>query len=830
MSSLWQHFRYAVRALRSTPVFTAVAILSLALGIGANTAVFTLFDQVLLRLLPVQEPNRLVQLTGLNGLMGMFTGEHVYSYPNYQRLRDQNQVFSGLLGRFRTPLHVTHRGATNRLDAEIVTGNYFQVLGVGAFLGRLMQPADDRPEAAAVAVVSYDYWKTHWGGDRAVIGQPILVNNLPVTIVGVAAPGFRGLEGGLSTDVFIPVSLKGIATPGWDGRQEFFIYWLELFGRLKPGVTPQQAAANLNALQPGFMREDAQSRPRPIPATDLNSFLKRKLVLIPGQQGTAGLREQAQPLYLLMGVVALVLLIACTNIANLLLARAAARRKEISVRLALGARRGDIVAQLLVESLVLAFAGGALGLLCASWLAELAVRNLPFDGVLQSLSTTPDWRILAFTFCVTLVAGVLFGLSPAWQAAKQDVGLSLKENATNTSSTRSAVRFRKVLMTAQVMLSLLLLVGAGLFARSLYNLRAVDLGFQAERLVTFSLDASLNRYDAARVSRTYEQVRQQLAKLPGVEAVSASESRILSGDRNFITIEVEGYTPQRQRDMNPAFNSLFPGYFATLGVPVVKGREFTERDAPGAPPVVVVNEAFARFFFGQENPIGRRIKRPRMKGEPVTMEIVGVVRDNKTLGVRDRDTRVMYLPALQESELGQLAFYLRTARPLQDLAPQLRMEVRKIDANLPVYALNSLQLQLDMSLFFERAVAALSLFFGALATVLAALGLYGLMAYTVAQRTREIGIRLAIGAPRGPLLWIILKEVAAMTGLGLAMGVPAALALSRLVESQLFGVTPADPLTMVAAVLALGTLAGLAGAVPAWRATRIDPLRALRYE
>ncbi|MDE3154206.1 MAG: ABC transporter permease [Acidobacteriota bacterium] len=832
MDQLWRDIRYGVRTLRRTPAFTLVVLLTLALGIGANTAIFSLTDQVLLRLLPVKQPDRLVQFAWKGPFMGRVEGDNRFSYPMYRDLRDHNQVLSGALADYPTSLTLSAGGTAERIDGALVSGNYFDVLGVQPAIGRLFSVSDEgAPGASPIVVLSYGYWMRRFAGNPAVLNQTIRLNDHPMTIVGVAAPAFYGLNFANPSDVFVPLTMKAAMTPTYDGLQDQRYAWLIVLGRLTPGVSTTRAEAGLNVLF--RQRNEQELKEMPVAVSDRfrRDFVSKHLSLLPGGRGVSGLRRQfSTPILVLMGMVGLVLLIACANVANLLLARGAARQKEVAVRLALGAGRGTIVRQRLIESLLLACGGGALGLLLAWWSGGLLLNVLPFEGASRSLSADPDLRTMLFALAASVATALLFGLAPALQSTRPQLAPTLKDETGTLAGGTGHARFRKGLVVAQVGLSVLLLVGAGLFARSLYNLQRLNPGFEADRLIGFSLDPTLSGYTTERTIALYQQLQQDVAALPGVRSVSVSEQPILADSQWMRTTRVEGYQAKQGEDMNPDYDNVGPHYFATMGIPLVLGRTFTDRDVAGAPKVAVVNEAFARYFFGDRSPIGWHIGWGR--GNTLDIEIVGVVKDSKTVTLRDKIDRTVYTPYTQASadDVGQMTVYVRAAGDPLALAASLRAAVRRIDPNLPVFDMKTMTAQVSESLFAERMVAALSLIFGFLATLLAAIGLYGVMSYSVARRTREIGIRMALGAERGAVLWLVLREVAMLVLLGVALGLPVAVALSRLVQSQLFGLSAGDPLTMAGAALLLSLVAMAAGYLPARRATTIDPMLALRYE
>ena len=677
-----------------------------------------------------------------------------------------------------------------------------------------------------MAVLSHGFWQRRFGADPKVVGETVKVNGHPFTVIGVAAPGFHGVEVGSAPDLFLPLAMKAQVTPTWNELENRRFMWLNLLARLKPGLSRDQAAAGMQVLYRQINEQELLEMPD-APARFRERFVQKRLALLPGFRGLSSLRQQfTTPLLVLMGMVGLVLVIACANVANLLLARAASREREIAIRLAVGAGRGQIVRQLLVESLVLALLGGAAGLVLSVWVGDALLRALPFEQAGRTLSASPDGRVLLFTLAVTLVTGLVFGLVPAWQATRPRLQSALKRESGAVSG-GSHVRFRKGLVVAQVALSLLLLVGAGLFARSLYNLRSLDPGFEARQLVSLSVQPDLNGYSPEGSRDLFQRLRERFAALPGVALASMATIPIMTDSRMIMTVAVEGYAKKEEEDTNLFGNRVGPGYFQTMGIRLLSGREFDERDVFGAPKVAIINETTARYFFGKESPLGRRFG---IGDGARDLEIVGVVKDGKSYSLRDQPERFFFLPALQDDSPSEMAFYVRAAGGVETLSGRLRAAVREVDAALPVFALRTVEAQVDQSLFFERMIAALSAAFGFLATLLAALGLYGVMSYTVVRRTREIGIRMALGAERSRVLWLVLREVAVMATLGVALGLPAAIGLGRLVSSQLYGLSPMDPATLALAPAVLGSVALLAGYLPARRATRVDPMTALRYE
>ncbi len=834
MGHLLNDVRYALRTFRKSPVFVAVAVLSLALGIGANTAIFTLIDQVLLRLLPVKDPQQMVLLWTRGRHYGSNSGANKISYPMYADFRDKNQVFSGMFCRDDAEFSLNFEGKTERISGEIVSGSYFPVLGVGAALGRVFNVSDDQSEGGVpYAVLSYRYWMSRFAGNPNVIGKKLVLNGFPFTVVGVSQAGFDGTDPAHSPQVRVPIMMKHEVDPqGYYDLKNRRNRWVQAYGRLKPGVTIEQAKAGLQPLMHQMLDMEVQEKDFAKAAPeDKQAFLRMWLTLLPAEKGRSFLRDRfSSPLLVLMAIVGLVLLIACANVANLLIARATARQKEIAVRLALGASRVQIISQLLVESLLLSLAGGLGGLLLAVWIDQTLVNFLPAGTSVLTISATPDWRILLFTLGISLATGIIFGLVPALQATRPNLAPTLKDEVGAITSTAST-GLRKSLVVAQVTLSLLLLVGAGLFIRSLKNLKELDPGFKTRNLMTFSIDPPLNGYKAERSREMYRQIYAALNTLPGVESASMAVMPVMEGYEWDSSVTVDTFTGKRPDGLGPHMNFVSPGYFKTMDVPVLQGRDFRPSDqGKDAPKVCMINDKFAKKFFPEGRAVGHRIGMGGDPGTKTDIEIVGVFGDMKYEGMRDEVPIEMIRPYEQEDFTLGMFVYIRTARESQQIFSAARHAVQQIDATLPVVDMKTLEKQVDNSLVTERLVASLSSAFGVLATLLASIGLYGVMAYTVARRTREIGIRMALGAATGNVVWLVMREVVVLVGIGIVLGLGASWGLTRYVQKQLYGIQPNDLMTIILATIGIACVALAAGYVPARRATRVDPIRALRWE
>ena len=824
--------KYGMRQLRMNPGFALTAILSLALGIGANTAFFTLVDQILLRLLPVDKPRELVQLRVEGGRVGSQSGDgvHTFSYPIYLALRDRNTVLSGLTGQLVQPCSLVGEDRSEMIGVGLVAGNYFDVLGVGVHAGRLLTPEDDKHRNGhPVAVLQYDFWRNRFAGKPEVVGSTIRLNGSPFTVIGISAPGFEGTDVGMPTQVWVPVMMKPTITPTWDELDNERYAWFYLFGRLKAGVTIEQAQAAMKVLFRQRQEEELKSEYFQKFPEMRERFLRQNFTLIPAGGGQSSLRFRFErPLIVLQWLVGAVLLISCTNIANLLLARAAARQREVAIRGALGASRGQLVRQLFVESLILAAAGGVGGLFLSTWLTQGLVRFLPFDPANMSLSTTPDLRVLLFTTGITSLAALLFGLIPALQGSRVPAGATLKEEASAVAGGHAHVRLRKTFVALQVGLSSMLVISAGLFARTLQNLQNVDLGFRSENVAMFGVRPA-TVYDEARKLQVFRSLIEGLASVPGVKAVGANRTRLLTGGRWDSTITIPGVTAKDGNHPWSFFNAVSPGYFETLGIPITAGRDLSWNDWGSSRRLCLVNQALVDEYFGGRNPVGRFIGQGA--SQPPDTEIIGVFANARYENVRGNIPRQTFVAIDSRMRtVDSVNVYARIDGNPRQVLPQLREQVRRVDPNLVISDLRTLDDQLNMRLANERMLSFLSIGFALTATLLAVVGLHGVLAFVVARRTREIGIRMALGAQQGNVIRLVLREMVLVILLGVAAGVGTALLCGSYVQSQLFGVKASDPPVFVISVVAVLAASIGAAFLPSWRASRVDPMRALRYE
>jgi predicted permease len=835
LDDLLHDLRYGMRMLARSPSFTAVAALTLALGIGANSAMFSLLDQVVLRLLPVRHPEQLVIVRETGNHYGNTYGANTISWPMFEDLRDNNQVFSGMFSRFPANVTLGYGDRAAQIPAELVSGSYFPILGVGAALGRMIAPDDDAvPDSKPVLVLSYSFWRSYFDGDRTIVGRSIALNGHAMTVIGVAQPGFDGVELGAPAKVFVPIMMKTEMTPRSDGLKDRRrrLSWVTAYGRLKPSVSREQAQLSLQPLLHNILEFEAQQPEftRNATAADRLLFLRNRVELLPGSDN--GLREyMRRPLWLLVALTGAVLLLACANLANLLLARATAREREFAVRLAIGAGRARIVRQLLLESLLLAGAGAILGLALA-YLADRILLHiyLPADAAAEFVvSPIPDGHVLAFVVGAMLLTSVIFGLLPAIRGSRTEITPSLQDRSAAAST--GGISLRRALVGIQVALSLLLLVGAGLFVRTLRNLQNLGPGFPTDRLLTFRIDPSLNGYSDEETKSFYERLNVDLQTMPGVASVGFSTMPLLEGyawQNAVVGKDFEGAPTEEQ----PVLCEVGPDYFATLGIPMITGRAFTAQDdGPAEYRSAVVNESFARKYFPGRNAIGKRFGLVNDM-QPVTpnIEVVGVIPDRKYRDLRETPPAQAFFPYFQGAKFRFMNIYLRTQADPRLIEDQLRERMRQFDPHVPIVGLETMDERIGFSLRTERLIASLSAVFGGLATLLAVIGLYGVMTYAVTRRTREIGVRMALGAPRGNVVWMVMREVLVLISVGVTVGVPMALAFSGIARSQLFGLDPHDPLTLVASIFTLGVAACAAGFIPALRASRIDPMHALRTE
>jgi putative ABC transport system permease protein len=799
LESLARDLRYGLRGLARNPVFTVVAVLTLALAIGLNTTIFSLLDQALLRALPVTDPGQLVVLSFAGGASGHIESQggnseghkHEFSYPMYEDLRDKNTVLSGLIASAPATVGVTWNNRAESVPAEMVSGNYFEVLGVGPAVGRTFVASDETaPGANPVAVLNFDYWKSHLA-EAPVVGQTILVNGTPFTVVGVSAPGFHSVVWGNVPDIYVPMTMQKVAEPEWDFLNDHRSYWIRLAGRLKPGVTAAQASASLNPVYKALRTaEFAQLKDQSQQAR--TGFVeKAHLNLDAGAKGFSPFRDDVRtPLTIIMGMVALVILMAVVNVASLLLVRAATRAREFSVRYALGATGAQVVRQLLAEGMLLGLAGAAIGLAQApqalhvliGWMSSGSPNEAPFAATL-------DWRVLAFTIAATLVASLLFSLAPAMQFWNPKLAEALRQARNETGG---SLRFRRTCVALQIGFSLLLIVAAGEFVRTIDNLRKVNAGFETDHLLAFSLNPALAGYPPAGVAPVEQRALDAIAGLPGVRGVGATDDEDLADDDVTGDVKVAGYTPPPDDDYDVELPWVSNGYLQTLGIPLLAGRYFNASDTTTSEKVAIVNESFAKHFFGSAGAaLGHHVSRP---GRPATdAAIVGVVQDVKHVSVRDPARPTNYALFAQAERTTGLTFYVRTWQAPDAAASSIRAVIANIDTKLIVGHLTTMKADIDQDILGERTIALLALTFGVLATVLAGIGLYGILAYSTAQRTREIGIRMALGARRWTVVQLIVREVMVLAGGAVVLTIPLAILATRAVRSQLFGVSVADP-------------------------------------
>ena len=837
LESLGRDLRFGLRGLWRNPGFTSMAVLTLGLAIGTNATIFSLFDQALMQTLPVRSPNELVVLNFTGSRDGHLHSEggdtpghlHEFSYPMYKDLRDRNTVLTGLIAETPETLGVTWNNHAESVQAELVSGNYFETLGVPPAVGRVFGSGDETaPGANPVAVLSFDYWKSHLA-EAPVAGKTLLVNGTPFTIIGVSAPGFHSMVWGHTPAVYVPLTMEQVLTPEWTYLADHRSYWIAIAGRLKPGVTRAEAEASLNPLFHALRSEEFKQL-RDQSAKARQDFIGASYLHVDaGAKGFSPMRGDLQaPLTIILAMVMLVIGMAVVNVASLLLVRAAARSREISVRYALGATSRQVLRQLLAEGMILGLAGAAVGLALAPGALRLLIHRLssnmnggfPFAPVI-------NWHVLGWSLFVTLVASLLFSLAPAMQFRNPRLAEVMQER-TGTSGGGS-LKFRRSCVALQIGFSLLLIVAAGMFVRTISNLRQVDTGFATDHVLAFNLNPTLAGYPGSQVAPVEQRALDAIAALPGVRDAGATNDEDLTGDDVQGDMVPAGYAGKPDEEFDVELPWVSNGYLQTLGVPLVVGRYFNKADTTTSQRVAVVNESFAKHYFGgAQQALGRTVARPNKPGTDAS--IVGVVRDVKHASVRDPALPTCYTLFSQATRQTGLIYYVRTWQPPEAATASVRAAIADIDPKLIVGDLKTMQESINSNLVAERAIAMLASVFGLLATLLAGIGLYGILAYSTAQRTREIGIRMALGAGRSTVVGLILREVLMLAGGAVAVTIPIAMLATRTVRSELFGVSVADPAVYGVGILIICTVAALAGFIPARRAATVDPARALRTE
>jgi putative ABC transport system permease protein len=816
MDTVRRELLFALRSLRKRPSFSIMVVATLALGIGANTAIFSILHALVLRQLPVTDPSTLVVVS---------RNQLSLQYPLFRHFKATSTTLDGVIAFRSAHCRCTTGDRTDRISGVLVSGNYFGVLGVRPALGTLIGEDDDTvPDQGgargAVAVLSHGFWMRQFGGQPGAIGESIVLNSRPFTIVGVAPPGFSGTEVGVSPDVFVPMMMVQTIVPGLGtALTQPRSNWLRIIGRLKKGIDVRQAEEELTSLLRPY-NEDilGDSAVQKFDSTWRRNLLQQRITLLPGAAGISSLRQRyAQPLYVLMTVMALVLLIACANVANLTLSRAAARRQELAIRLGLGASRSQLIAQVLLESVLLALTGAAAGLILARLGRDVLLTYLPTE---QTLEAPLDLTVLLFTLIVSIVAALLFGLLPAFQSTKVDVAPALRDGGAGKSA---RVPFRKSLVIFQIAVSLVVVIGSVMFARSLYALLSIDTGFARQNILVASVDMS-----PGRALESYQRVLEEVRRLPGVLAAGASDSGPLGTNTGW-TIYIPGYVPKpNEPRSSPWVGFISPHYFKTMMVPVLVGRDFDDSDLrPKAPMKMIVNETFARHYFGSESPIGRMVGLDR---DTIDIEIVGVVKDTKYTGLREEPIRMVYVPYRPGPWGAGFALHVRTSGEPTALVSAVRQTIARLDPGAPVFDIRTAEEEIGRSLLRDRLIATITTLFGALALLLASIGLYGVLSYGVSQRTREFGIRIAVGAEARRILHLVLREAAWVISLGVTAGLAAAWGLGRLIGHLLYSVDPGDPLSASIAVAVLVPVGLFAAWLPARRASKVDPIRALRYE
>jgi len=827
MTQILQDVRYAVRLLAKNPGFTAVVVFTLALGIGANAAIFSITDKVLLQSLPVSDPDQLVVLSAYDPKEGPGT-ESTFSYAMYQDLRDRSDVFSGVITRGGAQMNVSYADQNERVRGEMVSGNFFEVLGVRPWAGRLFTQDDDRtPGAHPVAVISYQFWERRFAKDPNIIGTTILVNEHPLTVLGVTPPSFYGVDLSGNPDVRVPMMMTPVFNPLPPTRLTSRRHqWLSVMARLKPNVSKEQAQASMDVLYRQIRELEAQDLPSSVSNAARERFIAGRIAVLPGDQGLRSLQvDMKTSLLLLLGATCAVLLILGANLANLMMARATVRAPETAVRLALGAGRWRLLRQWLTEGVVLSIVGGAVGIAIALWLKAGLLMFIPQD-FRANLNVPNNWRLYLFILGLAIVMGIAFSLVPAIQVARQRFVPGLRLETRSFTSGGRLLSFRSALILVQVALSLPLLVSAVLMVKTLQNLRAVDTGFGKENVLFASVNPALNGYSPERTMSFYDELLSRTRALPGVASASLASDTPISGGWDQLSLVIEGYNPREGERTSSDVTVVSSDYFKVLGIPLLNGRDFNDQDRLGTPKVVILNEKMARHFFGSTDVLGKRIG----LDDVPDMTIVGVVKDAQYIDLRRNTRRHFYLPVTQQKQLTNLTLHVKTTSGPDTVAESLRAQLKNLDPHLPLYNVKTLSAEIDESLIQERLVTWLSSAFGMLASLLTALGLYGVLTFTVARRTREIGIRVALGAQRRDVFRLVMFRGVVLVGVGVLAGLGASVAFGRLIGSLLFGVEPSSPLTLAIVSLGLVAVALLACYLPARRATKVDPLEALRYE
>jgi len=840
MDSFLQDVRFAVRQLTKSAAFTITAVVTLALGIGANTAIYSLLDQVMLRSLPVEAPEQLARLNATGSDRGRISAyggsdKDYFSYPFYRDIRDKNTVFSGVLATDQVQLGVQWHNQPELVNGELVSGNYFDVLGVQPAMGRFFVQADDQvQERNPVVVISFGYWQRRFGSDPRLVSDSILINGHPFTVIGVAPPSFKSIVVGQAPDVFAPMMMKPQITPGWNDLEERRSRWLNIFGRLKPGMTLKQAETGLAPLWHSIREDELKAMPNATPRFREGFLNTSHLNLILSATGFSPVRDQiGTPLVIVMAMVSLVVLIACANVAGLLLVRAIGRAREMSVRYALGASRMRVTQQLLIEGVVLGLVGGIIGIALAPGISQLLLNKLFTDSSGQiPFSSSLDSRVLAFNFGVSIAVGLLFSLAPALQFWRPNLVQTLKEQLTTSSG--GQLRLRRGSVALQMGLSLLLLFGAGLFVRTLHNLKNVDVGFVTDHLVTFGIAPGFAGYQLDQNPQLYKHILETLSALPGVRSVAATSDPELANNDERSSIGVPGYTPGENERMAVEWGQISPGYFQTLNIPLLTGRDITDQDSAATSKVALVNESFAKRYFGDaQRAVGRNFARGGAPEDKPEFQIIGVLKDAKHGNLRSEIGPSVYVPYTQvdpKRGITSMQFYVRTWQPPDLATNTIRGAMQNLDSKLVLDSLQTMDAQITRDLTNESIIAFLAVSFGVLATFLSAIGLYGVLAFSTSQRTREIGIRMALGASRSSVIGLILREVLWLAGISIALALPVAIVLGRYLRSQLYGVSHADPLTLFGGIMVVAAVAVIAAIIPARRAAGVNPTKALRYE